>query len=102
MGLAVDWIGNNLYWTDEGLRGIFVASLKNSSKRATLISDKLVHPRSIVVDSVRGRMYWTNWPQGPPLADAVDDQWGQIEVARLDGSHREIFLGEWFAKNLMH
>jgi hypothetical protein len=32
MGLAVDWIGNNLFWTDEGLRAIFVTSLSDSSK----------------------------------------------------------------------
>jgi hypothetical protein len=34
MGLAVDWIGNNLFWTDEGLRAIFVTSLSDSTKVA--------------------------------------------------------------------
>jgi hypothetical protein len=34
MGLAVDWVGNNLYWTDEGLRAIFATSLYDSSKVA--------------------------------------------------------------------
>ena len=67
MGMAVDWIGQNLYWTDEGLRGIFVADLKEASKRLLLISKDLVHPRSIVVDSENGVMYWANWPAGPPL-----------------------------------
>ena len=67
MGMAVDWIGQNLYWTDEGLRGIFVADLKEASKRLLLISKDLVHPRSIVVDSANGVMYWANWPAGPPL-----------------------------------
>ena len=63
----MDWVGKNLYWTDEGLRSIFVANLKTASKRATLISNDLVHPRSIVVDSSNGLMYWSNWPPGPPL-----------------------------------
>ena len=67
MGMAVDWIGENLYWTDEGLRAIFVANLRKASKRATLVSNDLIHPRSIVVDSINGLMYWSNWPPGPPL-----------------------------------
>ena len=67
MGMAVDWIGENLYWTDEGLRAIFVANLRKATKRATLVSNDLIHPRSIVVDSINGLMYWSNWPPGPPL-----------------------------------
>ena len=53
MGLAVDWIGRNLYWTDEGLRTIFVADLRNPAKRTTLISEGLLHPRSIVIDALQ-------------------------------------------------
>jgi low-density lipoprotein receptor-related protein 1 (alpha-2-macroglobulin receptor) len=93
MGLAVDWVGRNLYWTDEGLQGIFVADVQDASKRALLISQDLTHPRSIVVDPVNGHMYWTNWPSGPPLEDTVSIM-GKIERSWLDGSHREIFLAE--------
>ena len=41
MGMAVDWVGRNLYWTDEGFRSIFVADLQMASKRATLIQGTL-------------------------------------------------------------
>ena len=89
MGMAVDWIGQNLYWTDEGLRGIFVADLKEASKRLLLISKDLVHPRSIVVDSANGVMYWANWPAGPPLENELKESTGgKIEVSWLDGSNR--------------
>ena len=91
MGMAVDWIGRNLYWTDEGLRAIFVASLENPEKRLLLLSENLTHPRSITVDPTHGVMYWTNWPPGPPIEAETQ---GQIEVAWLDGSHREIFIDE--------
>ena len=89
--MAVDWIGQNLYWTDEGLRAIFVANLKIPSKRMLLISDGLVHPRSIVVDAVNGLMYWANWPAGPPLEDELHES-GKIEVSWLDGSSRRTLV----------
>ena len=93
MGLAVDWVGRNLYWTDEGLRTIFVADLDQPENRASLINDGLLHPRSIVIDALKGLMYWSNWPQGPPLAQNLEEG-GKIEVSWLDGSHRETFLSE--------
>ena len=43
MGMAVDWVGNNLYWTDEGLRSIFVADLRNSTRRATIINEGMFY-----------------------------------------------------------
>ena len=52
----------------------------------------LIHPRSIVVDSLAGKMYWSNWPQGPPLEELKGDS-AKIEVSWLDGSHRKTFLG---------
>lgn len=92
MGMAIDWIGHNLYWTDEGLGGIFVSNLVQPKKRLTLLSDQdLAHPRSIVVDSLNGLMYWSNWPPGPPLEDSKG-QSGRIELAWLDGSHRKVLL----------
>lgn len=53
-GLAVDWMGRNLYWTDEGLSTISVASLENVEHRKTIIHDNMFHPRAIVLDPKMG------------------------------------------------
>jgi len=52
-GLAVDWIGRNLYWTDSVLNVIEVAGL-NGSNRRILISNGLDNPRAILVDPPSG------------------------------------------------
>lgn len=53
-GLAIDWMGRNLYWTDEGLSLISVANLDNIKLRRTLIQDNMFHPRAIVLDPDKG------------------------------------------------
>lgn len=55
-GLAVDWIGKNLYWTDAKVNGhseIGVSKL-NGQFRRTLYKKGLGKPRAIVVDPNRG------------------------------------------------
>lgn len=51
-GISVDWIGNNLYWTNDGYRKtISVARLERASlTRKTLLEGNMSHPRAIVVD----------------------------------------------------
>lgn len=51
-GISVDWIGNNLYWTNDGYRKtISVARLERASEtRKTLLEGDMSHPRAIVVD----------------------------------------------------
>ena len=51
-GISVDWIGNNLYWTNDGYRKtISVARLERASQtRKTLLEGDMSHPRAIVVD----------------------------------------------------
>ncbi len=48
-GLAVDWIGQNLYWVESHLDQIEVARL-NGSFRRTLIAGDLDNPRAIALD----------------------------------------------------
>lgn len=52
-GLAVDWIGDHIYWVDSGLDIIEVADL-DGKNRSTIIShseeDPMENPRSIAVD----------------------------------------------------
>ncbi len=52
-GLAVDWIGRNLYWCDKGLDVIEVSKL-NGSYRKQLITKDLDEPRAIVVEPRAG------------------------------------------------
>lgn len=59
-GLAVDWVGENLYWVESNLDQIEVAKL-NGSFRKTLISGQMVSPRSIAVDPREGVLFWTDW-----------------------------------------
>ncbi|EPY72578.1 hypothetical protein CB1_000913002 [Camelus ferus] len=88
-GIAVDWIGNNLYWTNDGHRKtINVARLEKASQsRKTLLEGEMSHPRGIVVDPVNGWMYWTDWEE-----DEIDDSVGRIEKAWMDGFNRQVFV----------
>ncbi|XP_026091548.1 low-density lipoprotein receptor-related protein 1B [Carassius auratus] len=88
-GISVDWIGNNLFWTNDGYRKtISVAGLDQSSQtRRTLLEGNMSHPRAIVVDPLNGWMYWTDWEE-----DELIDSRGRIEKAWMDGSHRQIFV----------
>lgn len=60
-GISVDWIGNNLYWTNDGYRKtISVARLERASQtRKTLLEGNMSHPRAIVVDPLNrsGKKY---------------------------------------------
>ncbi|XP_029850375.2 prolow-density lipoprotein receptor-related protein 1 [Ixodes scapularis] len=90
-GLAVDWAGRNLFWTDEGHLGIWVARLDNATIRRQLVSLNMSHPRAIVVDPKRGHMYWSDWST-EPYPPAEGQGAGKIERAQMDGAGREVFV----------
>uniref|UniRef100_A0A9J8BFY3 Low density lipoprotein receptor-related protein 1Ab n=1 Tax=Cyprinus carpio carpio TaxID=630221 RepID=A0A9J8BFY3_CYPCA len=88
-GIAVDWMGQNLYWTDDGPKKmISVAKLEKASQtRKTLIEGKMTHPRAIVVDPSHGMMYWSDWEEEPKETNR-----GSIKKAWMDGSNAGILL----------
>ena len=52
-GIALDWIGRNLYWSDTGTDIIEVCHLNGSSRRV-LVSEDLDEPRAMAVDPGEG------------------------------------------------
>ncbi|KAL7385074.1 hypothetical protein ABVT39_014795 [Epinephelus coioides] len=81
-GIAVDWVGGHIYWTDSGTNRIEVAKL-DGRYRKWLIHTDLDQPAAIVVNPSLGMMYWTDWGRKP-----------RIESAWMDGQHREVLVRE--------
>lgn len=52
-GIAIDWVGRKMYWTDGGFNMIEVAEL-DGGNRLTLFNMDLQEPRAIVVDPFKG------------------------------------------------
>lgn len=52
-GVAVDWIGNKLFWSDSGTSKIEVSHLDGSS-RSVLIWEGLEKPRALALHPVKG------------------------------------------------
>ncbi|MED6276189.1 Low-density lipoprotein receptor- protein 2 [Characodon lateralis] len=81
-GIAVDWVGRHIYWTDSGTNRIEVAKL-DGRYRKWLIHTDLDQPAAIVVNPSLGKMFWTDWGRNP-----------KIEAAWMDGQHREVLVKE--------
>ncbi|XP_077472512.1 low-density lipoprotein receptor-related protein 2a isoform X9 [Stigmatopora argus] len=81
-GIAVDWVGGHIYWTDAGTNRIEVAKL-DGRYRKWLIHTDLDQPAAIVVNPALGTMYWTDWGRRP-----------KIESAWMDGQSRQVLVGE--------
>ncbi|XP_076116037.1 low-density lipoprotein receptor-related protein 6-like isoform X1 [Mytilus galloprovincialis] len=83
-GLAVDWLGRKIYWTDSETKRIEVANLDGSYRKVLYWND-LDQPRAIALDPLNGYMYWTDWGETP-----------KIERAGMDGTHahRSVIIKE--------
>ncbi|XP_022111824.1 prolow-density lipoprotein receptor-related protein 1-like [Acanthaster planci] len=82
-GLAVDWIGRNLYWCDKGLDEIAV-SLLDGNYRRSLITEGLDEPRAIALDPRNGLIFWTDWGQEPYVGRASMDGTSAIRLVEDD------------------
>ncbi|XP_030743400.1 low-density lipoprotein receptor-related protein 5 [Echinops telfairi] len=79
-GLACDWVGKKLYWTDSEANRVEVADLNGTSRKVLFWQD-LDQPRAIALDPAHGYMYWTDWGEMP-----------RIERAGMDGSTRRVIV----------
>ncbi|KAL0151236.1 hypothetical protein M9458_053427, partial [Cirrhinus mrigala] len=79
-GLAVDWVGGNLYWCDKGRDTIEVSKL-NGAYRTVLVNSGLREPRAIAVDVRNGYLYWSDWGDNPHI--------GRIG---MDGTNRSVII----------
>ena len=91
-GIAIDWMGRNIYWTDEGRAAISVARLDDATKRRMLIA--VPHPRSIAIDPKRGFMYWSQWESVVQVTQLDVKTPATIQRAWMDGSHVEVFVSD--------
>ncbi|XP_053506614.1 low-density lipoprotein receptor-related protein 6 isoform X3 [Ictalurus furcatus] len=79
-GLACDWLGSKLYWTDSETNRIEVSELDGTLRKVVFWQD-LDQPRAIALDPGRGYMYWTDWGEIP-----------KIERAGMDGTNRGVII----------
>ena len=82
-GLAVDYLGENLYWIQSSLDQIEVSKI-NGSFRQTLVAGDMSRPRALALDPREAMMFWTDWDTRGP----------RIESCAMDGgreSRRTIF-----------
>ena len=87
-GLAIDWVGGNLYWTETDRtvnkpRGTVLVATTDGRYRYPVISTGLEDPRSIVLDPEQGIMFWTDIGSIP-----------KIETSWMDGSKRRILVSD--------
>ncbi|KAK3871613.1 hypothetical protein Pcinc_023266 [Petrolisthes cinctipes] len=75
-GLAVDWIHNNIYYTDTKRSEVRMISWDGQYTK-TVVNEHLRQPRAIVANPIDGYLYWTDWGNPP-----------KIERSGLDGSDR--------------
>ncbi|XP_050531521.1 low-density lipoprotein receptor-related protein 4-like isoform X2 [Daktulosphaira vitifoliae] len=88
--IAVDWIANNLYFTDS-IEGIIEVSKLDGSCRRIIIHEPNEEPWSIAVHPTLGYIFWSDWGTVPKIVKSL-----------TDGSHREVVLQSFinFANSL--
>jgi len=81
-GFAIDWISGNMFVSSfrSTSSNILVCSLEGEMV-ATVIEDSF-HIRSIALDPIRGKLYWSNWS---------GDNYS-LHQAHMDGSEQKMLV----------
>ncbi|CAH1985142.1 unnamed protein product [Acanthoscelides obtectus] len=108
-GIAVDWLGLNVYWTDPVMHRIEVARLVGTSRR-TLLWDEAFEPHGIVLDPAAGHMYWSEWGSTNSIKKAAMDGRNQIKLITtvhpatslaLDYDRKRIYWSERYTAGII-
>lgn len=102
-GLAIDWVGRNLYWCDKGSDTIEVANL-DGQHRKVLIDSGLQDPRGMAVDPHSGLLFWSDWGSEPHIGRAgmdgsnirmiVSENLGWPNALTLDYTTKRLYFGD--------
>lgn len=87
LGLAVDWIGRNLYYIDGIRRCVKALSLSSATYTKTVISNLHNLPSSLALDPRNGMLYLATWSDVSPMQ-------GRIYSASMNGSNLKLFVND--------
>ncbi|XP_035692681.1 low-density lipoprotein receptor-related protein 4-like [Branchiostoma floridae] len=96
-GIAVDWLNQNLYYTDSYLNWIAVVNYKDNPPRHHVIAHAGVdRPRGIAVHPQAGFLFWSDWSrQKPRIERAVLSGEQRTELVNTDiGQPSGLVIGE--------
>ncbi|XP_052218870.1 low-density lipoprotein receptor-related protein 5-like isoform X2 [Dreissena polymorpha] len=79
--IALDWISNNLYWTDPIFRWVAVQSLQTNGHYRILVYDNIERPTGIAVDPIHKYMFWSDV-----------GSYAKIERSSLTGNGRKTII----------
>ncbi|XP_036394518.1 low-density lipoprotein receptor-related protein 2 [Megalops cyprinoides] len=79
-GIAVDWVGRNLYWADSVVKRLEVAML-DGRYRKHLVKTDIGQPSAVAVNPRLGMLYWTD------RGDVA-----KIECSWMDGRERKVLV----------
>ena len=77
-GIAVDWVYDNIYWTN-GIRQTISVTNVDGSHIVDVVDEGLEKPRSLAVFPMGGWLFWSDWGNIP-----------KIEKSGMDGTEREV------------
>ncbi|XP_006815762.1 low-density lipoprotein receptor-related protein 6 [Saccoglossus kowalevskii] len=82
-GIEVDWVANNVYWSDADYNWIMMCDY-NGTYHHTLLKTGIVEPGDIAVDAVNGMLYWADMNSDDP----------RIESSTLSGENRTTIIAK--------
>lgn len=86
-GLAIDWIGRNVYWSDNLLNMIEVSRLNGRNRK--VLKRGVSEPRALQLYPGKGYLFYTDWGQ-------------EAHIGRMgmDGSNYTAIITESIGENL--